>query len=125
MKSNVNTEGLEVQHEILNALKNFKQARVLENSYFRAQHIVSQDMIMHSSEDLIEESVKRQMIQNIATELWNKFGNSIVKENHCGPFGQDLKYSVDALIMPMKDFKHAVEYIIRTMPQNAIDEIRK
>lgn len=126
MKSKVNTEGMEVNEAIIDAFKKFKQGAILEKSYFRAQHVSDLEMQKHLKPEVSDEIIKRQMIQNLAQEFWNNFGDCIVVEEKRNHFGTIEKvYSFDGLVMPLKDFKHAVEFTIKIMPQEKIDEIKK
>ena len=125
MKSKVNTEGLEVNQEILNAFKNFKQGSILEKSLFRAQHMVPAETHMYLSEKDRDEIIRQEMIKSIAASLWRNFGDSVVVEDKPNPFGMSKVYSMECFMMPLKDFKHALEFTIRTMPMSAIEEIRK
>lgn len=124
MKSKVNTEGLEVNQEILNAFKNFKQGAILEKSRFKVQHVLTHEMEINLSKEHADRIIKQQLIQNLAKFLFDNFEDSVVEEFPDG-FVKDTIYSMDGLIMPLKDFKHAVEFTIRTMPMSAIEEIRK
>lgn len=124
MKSKVNTEGLEVNQEILNAFKNFKQGSILEKSHFRVQHAINREMETNLSKEDLNRIVKGQLIQNLSSYLFDNFGDSIIEEFPT-QLGLGTIYSMDGLIMPLKDFKHAVEFTIRTMPMSAIEEIRK
>ncbi len=124
MKSKVNTEGLEVNQEIINTFKNFKQGAILEKSHFKVQHVLTREMEMNLSKEHADGIIKQQLIQNLAKFLFDNFQDSVVEEFPDG-FVKDTTYSMDGLIMPLKDFKHAVEFTIRTMPMSAIEEIRK
>lgn len=121
MKSTANTEGLDVSPEIIKAFKNFKQGSILEKSYFRFQHEVGPELEQSYEPAVLEKIIKEQSIRNLSTMIYEKFGDQIESKKK----GMETIYSIDALMMPMKDFKHAVEYVIRTMPMSAIEDIRK
>jgi patatin-like phospholipase/acyl hydrolase len=123
MKStdNINMDGIEVHSELLKVLKNFKQGSILESNYVRCNHIISHEM-QHNEIGLdVKEISKREMIQRFSSELMEKYKDSF-EENET-PYGTQL--SVSMLVMSASELKHVVEYCVRTMPQSAIEEIRK
>jgi hypothetical protein len=123
MKStdNINLEGLEVNQEILKAFKNIKQGSILESNYLQVQHVISKDMLEHTSGFDFNELIKIEMAQRLGNELIEKYKDSIEEtKTHDGS-----KFSLALLTMSSSELKHIVEYCIRTMPQNAIEEIRK
>ena len=123
MKSteNINMDGIIPHDEILKTLKNFKQGSILESSYMRVQHVISSDMTAHLSPNDIKEISKREIIQKICSELLEKYKDSFEEEKVL--FGTQLSLSM--IVMNSGELKHIVEYCIRTMPQLAIEEIRK
>jgi len=123
MKStkNINMEGTEVNSEILRVLKNIKQGSILESSYFRVQHILTDDYNKDIDHDYFKESIKRDMIGRLSLELLEKYKDSF--EENKVPSG--IQLSLSMLAMSTAELKHIVEYCIRTMPQVAIEEIRK
>jgi hypothetical protein len=123
MKStnHINMEGLGVNQEILKAFKNFKQASILDSSFLQVQHVISNDLIEHSSGFDFNELARREMVQRLGSGLIEKYKADIEETKT-----QDgIKFSLDLVSMSSRELKHIVEYCIRTMPQNAIEEIRK
>jgi hypothetical protein len=123
MKSttNINMEGTEVNSEILRALKNIKQGSILDSSYFRVQHTFTDDYNKNIDHDYFKEITKKEMINKLSLELLEKYKDSF-EENRV-PSGTE--FSLSMLAMSTTELKHIVEYCIRTMPQVAIEEIRK
>lgn len=123
MKStkNINTEGLDVHHDLLKALKNFKQGSILESNYVQVQHIISREMTDNLAHIDIKEISKREMTQRLSLELLEKYKNSF--EETEVPHGKRLSLSI--LVMSTSELKHIVDYCVRTMSQSAIEEIRK
>lgn len=122
MKSteNINMDGIIPHDEILKALKNFKQGSILESNYLQVDCVVSNEMKNHLAID-IKEISKREMIQRLSSELLEKYKDSF--EETETPQGKRLSLSM--LVMSTTELKHIVDYCVRTMPQSAIEEIRK
>ena len=119
--SNINMDGLEVNREIIKAFKNFKQGSLLESNYLQVRHEISRDKLEHYPGLDVEEITKRKMIQNLSSTLVEKYKDSFEKtETSYG-----TQFSLAILAMSTSELKHIVEYCIRTMPQEAIEEIRK
>lgn len=123
MKStkNINMDGTEVHSEVLKVLKNLKQGSVLESSYFQVQHTLTDDYNKNIDHDYFKESIKRDMIGRLSLELLEKYKDSFEEDK----VSYGTKLSLSLLSMSTAELKHVVEYCIRTMPQVAIEEIRK
>ena len=123
MKSteHINMDGLEVNREILKALRNFKQGSILESNYLQMQHVISNDVLSAHHSFNVKEYTKNEMMQRLSRELIEKYKDSF--EETETPYGVQLSLSM--LTMSTSELKHVVEYCIRTMPQTAIEEIRK
>ena len=119
--TNINVDGIEVHSEILKALKNFKQGSVLESSYFQVQHTHTDDYNKNIDYDYFKEIIKRDMINKLSLELLEKYKDSFEEDK----VSYGTKLSLSILSMSTAELKHIVEYCIRTMPQVAIEEIRK
>lgn len=123
MKStdNINMNGIEVHSELLKALKNFKQGSILESNYVRCKHVITEESQQYLSHLDVKEISKREMIQKLSSELVEKYKDSF--EESKVPYGTELSLSM--LVMSAPELKHVLEYCVRTMPQSAIEEIRK
>lgn len=120
MESRVNTEGITVHREVLKALKNYKQGALLEGASFSMQYRATKDMLANMPEGIADDLIRRECIKSISNALFKKYRENVEKEE----LENDCIYHLRALILPLKDFKHIVEYAIRTMPENALSEIR-
>jgi hypothetical protein len=123
MKSTTDTNmnGLGVNPEIIKQFKNFKQGSILESSLFQSKYIISHEM-QHNEIGLdVKEISKREITQRFSSELLEKYKDSF--EEIQTPHGTEVSLSM--LVMSPSELKHVVEYCIRTMPQSAIEEIRK
>ncbi len=118
---NINTGGLEVNSEIMKAFKNFKQGKLLESNYIQTRHVIPNEMLEHLKNIDVVEISKREMIQKISHELMEKYKDSF--EESQTPFGKE--FSLSMLCMSTQELKHLVDYCVRTMPESAIQEIRK
>lgn len=119
--SNINMDGIEVHSELLKALKNFKQGSILESNYVQCNHVITEESQQYLSHLDVKEISKREMIQRLSLELVEKYKDSF--EESKVPYG--TKLSLSMLVMSAPELKHVVEYCVRTMPQSAIEEIRK
>jgi hypothetical protein len=118
---NINMKGIEINDEIVKALKNFKQGKLLESNYLQVQHVIPNEMLEYLKNIDVVEISKREMIQKISHELMEKYKDSF--EERQTPFGKE--FSLSMLCMSMQELKHLVDYCVRTMPESAIQEIRK
>lgn len=119
----VNTQGLDINQDLLETLRNFKQGQILENSYLRFQHSVPTEMMELESRlgaEVADEFIKRDCMKGFADTIWNKYNEEI--EIDRSPAGK--VYRLDLMVMHLKDLKHVVEYCVRTMPESAIQRIR-
>ncbi len=119
----INTQGLDINQDLLETLRNFKQGQILENSRLRFQHSVSYEMMELESRlgaEVADEFIKRDCMKGFADTIWNKYNEEI--EIDRSPAGK--VYSLDLMVMHLKDLKHIVEYCVRTMPESAIQRIR-
>ena len=124
MKStkNLNMDGMEVDFEISQALrifKNFKQGSILESSYFGAQHTLTDDM--NKNGDHLKDAIKREMIGKLNLEVLDKYKDSFEERR----ISNGTEISLSIISMSASELKHIVEYCIRTMSQSSIEEIRK
>ena len=116
----INMDGIEVNSDLIKALKGFKQSAIIESSYFNVQHIINREQVAMANID-IEAFVKIRMIDTISNDIYNKFHQDFESENV--PEGK--KISLSLMVMSLPELKHIVECCIRTMPQSAVEEIRK
>ena len=112
-------EGITVNEELINCLKNFKQGAILESSYLKIQHVFTRDTILSNNMN-ISDMITNKMIQELSSQ--------IILNRHCDfEIIQDINtvtQSISLIAMKASDLKHAVEYCIRTMPLQSINEIR-
>lgn len=115
----INMEGIEVNEELINCLKNFKQGAILESSYLRIQHVITKDTLVRNNIN-IADMITNKMIQELSSQ--------IILNRHCDfeiiKSVDTVTQSISLIAMKASDLKHVVEYCIRTMPLSAIDEIR-
>lgn len=78
-------------------------------------------MAEHFADTDIKEITKRKIAQEITSELLEKFKNSFEETESF--YGKKLSLSM--LVMSLPELKHIVDYCIRTMPQSAVEKIRK
>jgi hypothetical protein len=121
---NINMEGILVNDELIKVLRNYKQGSILESSYLQVQHTISKDMVENLSHLDIKEISKKEMIQKLSTEIVDKYKNSFEETEVQWP-DNGIKLTLSIITMSPSELKHIVEYCVRTMPMDAIEEIRK
>jgi hypothetical protein len=117
---NINTDGIEVNSSIIDSIKNYKQASILESNYLQITHTISDEMLTRAYIEIVD-IVKYQMIQRLSDKLIEKYKDSF--EEKLVPGGTN--FSLRILTMSTSELKHIVDYIIRTIPESRINEIRK
>lgn len=117
----INIDGIEVNSELIKALKNFKQSSILDSNYLRIDCVITKEMTEHFTDTDIKEITKRQMAQELSSKLLEKYKDSVEETEAFS--GKRLSLSI--LAMSKTELKHIVEYCIRTMPESSIVEIRK
>lgn len=128
MSKEINLEGIEIHHELIGALRNFKQGKVLENNYHTVNVMYNRDMMLDfdrfgmSPKD-IEGRIKHDMISKLSVDLYPKLSPQI-KRSEDG-LENGVKFSLEFMMIQPHELKHIVDYCVRTMPLDAIDEIRK
>lgn len=128
MNTNVNVEGIEPHEELIKALINFKQGKILENNFYTTKVSYTREMMMGfdkdgMSQEVVVEKIKSNIIQQVSKEIYSKLLPQIEKtEDKLNGF---VEYSLQFLLIQPHELKHIIDYCVRTMPQQAIDEIRK
>lgn len=120
MESRVNTEGLRVHNEVLRALKDYKQGALLEGAYFTIQFSITNELMMTLRPGVVDDQIRIECIQAMAKAMVKKYRYSV----EAVETDKGIDYSMQAIMLPLPDFKHIVEYAIRTMPEEALKEIR-
>lgn len=119
-----------VHREIVTSIKKFKQSKILESCkqskilescLFKGNYQLSKDIIENTSHlDLIEIS-KHELIKRLSKHIVDKHVDDITESKEIG----GNRYYLELLILKYQDLKQVVEYCIKTMPLEAIEEIRK
>lgn len=110
-----------VSREIVRSLQTAKQALMLENSHDKCQHTLSREILEHYLSPDIDCIIRKQITQRLAEQIVGKVNKHLQVEEH-----QDSKvFSLELLVFPLEEFKHIVEYCVKTMPMEAIHKIRQ
>jgi hypothetical protein len=110
-----------VSREIVRSLQTAKQALMLENSHHKCQHTLSREILEHYLSPDIDCIIRKQITQRLAEQIVGKVNKHLQVEEH-----RDSKvFSLELLVFPLEEFKHIVEYCVKTMPMEAIHKIRQ
>lgn len=128
MSKEINLEGIEIHRELIRVLSNFKQGKVLENNYHTVNVMYSRDMMLDfdrfgMSPKNIEDKIKHDMISKLSVDLYPKLSPQIKRSED--DLGNSIKFSLEFMMIQPHELKHIVDYCVRTMPLDAINEIRK
>jgi hypothetical protein len=94
---------------------------MLENSHHKCQHTLSREILEHYLSPDIDCIILKQITQRLAEQIVGKVNKHLQVEEH-----RDSKvFSLELLVFPLEEFKHIVEYCVKTMPIEAILKIRK
>jgi hypothetical protein len=118
----MNTQDFDhVSRELVRSLQTAKQALMLENSHHKCQHTLSREILEHYLSPDIDCIILKQITQRLAEQIVGKVNKHLQVEEH-----RDSKvFSLELLVFPLEEFKHIVEYCVKTMPIEAILKIRK
>lgn len=110
-----------VSREIVRSLQTAKQALMLENSHHKCQHTLSREILEYYLSPDIDCIIHKQITQRLAEQIVGKVNKHLQVEEH-----RDSKvFSLELLVFPLEEFKHIVEYCVKTMPMEAIHKIRQ
>lgn len=110
-----------VSREIVRSLQTAKQALMLENSHHKCQHTLSREILEYYLSPDIDCIIRKQITQRLAEQIVGKVNKHLQVEEH-----RDSKvFSLELLVFPLEEFKHIVEYCVKTMPMEAIHKIRQ
>ena len=110
-----------VSREIVRSLQTAKQTLMLENSHHKCQHTLSREILEHYLSPDIDCIIRKQITQRLAEQIVGKVNKHLQVEEH-----RDSKvFSLELLVFPLEEFKHIVEYCVKTMPMEAIHKIRQ
>jgi hypothetical protein len=119
----VNLEGIQLHEDLLKALIDYKQSKVLDNNYYTVKSRHSKELIAqlktHHGLDA-GRVVENAMIQKVAAELYPKVVPQIKEVD----LGEDVEYSLEFILIRSHELKHIVDYCVRHMPSKALEEIR-
>ncbi len=127
MSVEVNLQGIKPHKEIINALIDYKQGKLLEDNYHTIKTRYAKEMLLdfdkyQLSPEFVEERIKNDMIQKTAKEICLKLLPQIEKkEDNIGGF---IDYSLEFLLIQRHELKHIIDYCIRKMPLEVINEIK-
>jgi hypothetical protein len=117
--SKVNLEGTHVPlEEVYHRILKFKQGKLLEQSviHVRVEHPFSPNTQL-PPEDLIE--------QDLNQEISKFIGRIIETKKDIDDRRGVARFEKEALVLDMKEFKYIIDYIITTLTDEQIAEIRK
>jgi hypothetical protein len=116
----VNLEGIELHRDLLKALTDYKQGKVLENNFYTVKVQYPKELVselkMHYGLNVVQDA----MIQKIAVELNPKVAPQIREVE----LGENVEYSLEFMIIQPHELKHIVDYCVRHMPSSALEQIR-
>jgi hypothetical protein len=112
------TPEIEKLHRLLN---DAKCSLLLNNARKRVVHTISNEEAYYLEPEVLEQIVKNQMIQKLASEFVNSTYNKITKEDSVIGY----KYSLDVIVIPREDLKMVVNYLIQNMELEDLLRIRE
>jgi len=110
-----------VSREIVRSLQTAKQALMLENSHHKCQHTLSREILEHYLSPDIDCIIRKQITQRLAEQIVGKVNKHLQVEEH-----RDSKvFSLELLVFPLEEFKHIVEYCVKTKILKTKQKIRQ
>ena len=94
---------------------------LLDKARKRVEHTISNEEANYLEPEVLEQFVKNQMIQKLASEFVNSTYNQITKEDSV--IGK--KYSLDVIVIPREDLKMVINYLIQNMELENLLKIRE
>lgn len=108
-----------VSKEIVKSIQTAKQAMLLDRSYIRCHYSLPKELLERSNIDH-DGMIKEQLRKELARHIVGVTQQHIKTEN----YRDDRVYSLDVLVFAPEDLKHIVEYCVKKMPIEAINEIK-
>jgi hypothetical protein len=111
---------MNTQDEIANLLNNIKGKLELEKSFYTTKRNFNREMLIAlkpHEKDILKESFIHSFAKYIIENQ--------IQEINTKDFDEFTEYSLELLVLPKHKMKTIVETIVKLMPQNVIDELRK
>lgn len=99
-----------------------KARLLIEKSRVISEVAITPEMELHYDYETLNRLINTDLINSLSKEVMKNFSMHITEE----PINDQMKKKkIDLMVVPTDSFKIVIEEVIRLMPQNVIDEIRR